>query len=208
MRRPISRLNRNCALRLVSITASQYSSGCSAAGLRRMVPALLIRMSMAKGSRESSAASPRTSSRLPKSQANGRNERPSAVTSRSTSLPGVSVRLMPTISAPASARATAIDLPIPRLHPVTTAVCPSSRNRSKITRSPGGLAHQHAKQILRDLAVVVAIDVLVVDPGIAQREYVPSAHVRESHDRRAVIFEQRSHIARDFQRRDLDQVNA
>ena len=45
MPRPNSRANTNCALRSTSMILSQYSSGCSAAGLRRIMPPLLIRMS-------------------------------------------------------------------------------------------------------------------------------------------------------------------
>ena len=46
MSRPNSRASMNCALRSISIILSQYSSGCSAAGLRRMVPPLFTRISM------------------------------------------------------------------------------------------------------------------------------------------------------------------
>ena len=50
------------------ITSSQYSSGCSAAGLRRIVPALFTKMSMAGKSAFTLATKSRTASRLPKSQ--------------------------------------------------------------------------------------------------------------------------------------------
>ena len=112
---PNSRLKMNCAFKLTSMTLSQYSSGCSAAGLRRIVPALLTRMSTAGTSALTLAMNSYSASRSEKSQAYARQLRPVARTAASISLPSASsVALTPTMSAPASASATAIALPIPR----------------------------------------------------------------------------------------------
>ena len=67
IRFPISRLMTNCAFRLVSMTWSQYSSGCSAAGLRRIVPALFTRMSITGKSACARCRKVLTASRFPKS---------------------------------------------------------------------------------------------------------------------------------------------
>ncbi len=70
-----------------------------------------------------------SASRSEKSQAYARQLRPVARTAVSNALPSASsVALTPTMSAPASANATAIALPMPRFAPVTSAVLPSSRN--------------------------------------------------------------------------------
>jgi hypothetical protein len=85
----------NCELRLTSITRSQYSSGCSAAGLRKMVwyPLKL------------SAAAEHF------------------LLHRATLF--FSEALTPIMSAPLSAKAVATALPMPRRHPGTRAVLPN-----------------------------------------------------------------------------------
>ena len=66
-----------------------------------------------------------SASRLEKSQVYPWKSLFKALTSFSTWLPlGSKLRLTPMMSAPASAKPTAIDLPIPRLHPVTKATFP------------------------------------------------------------------------------------
>ena len=50
-------------------------------------------------------------------------------------------------------------------------------------------------------------DVLVVDPRVAQREDFPFADVGHRHNRSSVIREQHFDSGRDFQRRNLHQVD-
>src|SRR5579863_4942592 len=133
MSRPNSRARMNWALRSISMILSQYSSGCSAAGLRRMLPPLLTRISMGGHSRFTSSTNARTAVRSLRSQANPQYLRPQARTSCSMALPaGSSAALVATISAPAWARPAAMALPIPRRAPVTRAVLPVSLKRSSM----------------------------------------------------------------------------
>ena len=115
---------------------SQYSSGCSAAGLRRIVPALLTRMSIRGTSRLICSMNRCSALRSEKSQAYPRKLRPVSRTrfvTGSSSPP--SVALTPTMSAPASASPTAIASPIPRRQPVTSAVFPERLNISIVFMS-------------------------------------------------------------------------
>src|ERR1035437_4816116 len=87
MPRPNSRASTNCALKSISMILSQYSSGCSAAGLRRIVPPLLIRISTGGHSAFTFSTNPYTAGRSARSHAYGQHWR---------SLPA----LVATISAP------------------------------------------------------------------------------------------------------------
>src|SRR6185436_17346152 len=129
MRRPIPRARTNGADRSTSSTWSQSSSPCSTAGARRMVPALLTRMSTGRSEAASVAASSVAACRSARSTRYGVNVRPSASTRRATSLPsGSNDALTPMMSAPAAASASAIARPMPRRQPVTTARRPMRSN--------------------------------------------------------------------------------
>ena len=135
---PTSLASTNGAERFVSSTWSQSASLCSAAGARRMVPALLTSTSTVSTSSRSRPTNSRQAARSAKSHRNPRNVRPAARTARSTSLPSASSdALTPTTSAPASASATAMLRPMPRRHPVTSAVFPSRRKRSSTGTAEG-----------------------------------------------------------------------
>src|SRR6185436_13848386 len=129
MRRPIPRARTNGADRSTSSTWSQSSSPCSTAGARRMVPALLTRMSTGRSEAASVAASSVAACRSARSTRYGVNVRPSASTRRATSLPsGSRDALTPTMSAPAPASASVMARPMPRRQPVTTASRPVRSN--------------------------------------------------------------------------------
>ena len=126
---PISRLSRNCADRLTSITSSHHSVGCSAAGWRLIVPALFTRISGTILSAASVSANPSNAALSEKSTAWPVKLRPIAVTARPTSLSsGFRLALTPIISAPACASASAMARPMPRFAPVTSAVFPERSN--------------------------------------------------------------------------------
>ena len=143
--RPSSRVSRNGAVRFTSITASQSSSECSAAGARRMVPALLTSTSTASPSASSRSTRARSAAREPRSQRWAAKRRPRPRTSAPTSPPSDSSEaLTPTMSAPASASRRATARPMPRRQPVTSAVRPlrSTRRPTRSQQHPPRVGHQ------------------------------------------------------------------
>ena len=123
---------------LVSITASKSSSVRSSMAPRRLMPALLIRMSIGPKSRSTSAASWATSDADATSTLNAAVLQPVAVASAAADVLQASrVRLASATSAPASASARAIVMPRPMWPPVTRARRPFSENRSS---ADGGAA--------------------------------------------------------------------
>ena len=128
---PACLLKRNTLERFVSMTVCQSSSECSTAGARRIIPALLTRISMEpkwwttcstrRSHTEAWLTSPIT--------ANGFAP---ALFSFSSDASGTTREPWTATSAPASASARAIPAPSPRDDPVTSAVLPFRLKRSKI----------------------------------------------------------------------------
>src|SRR5271168_3585991 len=99
-------------------------------------------------------------------QATGRARRPLASTSAATVAQASSLRLVMTTSAPASAKASTMDRPSPRLPPVTRATLPASgpaSGASVTTRAPSrhergdglgdGLAHRDVQGLVGPVGV-------------------------------------------------------
>ena len=114
------------------MTRSQASSGCTSAGARSMMPALLTRISSLDCQPWAASMAVHRAALSPTSQAMGRKRLPSASISAPDSARFSIVREMPTTSAPASASPRAMVRPNPKLAPVTRATLPSRRNRSSM----------------------------------------------------------------------------
>src|SRR5947209_4623265 len=132
-RRAKSRERAKTDRRFTSITASQSSSLVSSRSARRMMPALLTRMS----------ASP---------------ARSKIEATESRSARSASARATPTTFAPASCSASAMAAPRPREAPVTMAVLPSRRNRSKAPQLQSEIfAGIEERNVLRQPAEQLAV---------------------------------------------------
>ena len=129
-RRPTSRAIRNALDRLTAMTRSQSSSECSAAGARRIVPALFSRMSIGPSAASASRDDGRRRLRIAEVAA---SPWPTGGRARRSPPPcpsGGTLRSCTTTSAPASASASAMARPRPAVAPVTSAIFPSSRTSS------------------------------------------------------------------------------
>ncbi len=127
-------LSHSAADRLTSSTESQSSGVRSSASTRRMMPALLTRMSI---SPKASRAAPTISAGAPDaatSRFSPWKRRPAASTSRAVSV--MSERWTPRMSAPACASATAIARPRPLPAPVTMAHRPVRSNIAGLIAGP------------------------------------------------------------------------
>src|SRR5688572_3008259 len=133
MCRPAARDRRNTLERFTSSTSSQSSSVCPAAGSRRMMPALLTRMSSWPNDAMASAIRRSAASRSPRFAVNVAVRRPAAALISCAASAGCVSLACSTTSAPAAASAVAIPFPSPREAPVTSATLPSRRNRSSDT---------------------------------------------------------------------------
>src|SRR5690348_8738158 len=129
--RPNTRQKRNTARRFTLMTVSQSSMGKSTAGARRCTPALLTRISTCPKEASATSRASFAAVSVPISSVRGRKRRPVLVI-RSANASVCEVCWIEMRSAPASASATAMPNPRPRLPPVTRATFPSSRNRSII----------------------------------------------------------------------------
>src|SRR5687768_17258197 len=124
---------KKALLRLTSITSSQSCSLKSTASARRIRPALLTRMSMAPSPATVSSTMRAIGSRVDRSARSARKRRPSARTCSAVAV--ASPVLTAAMSAPASASASAIAWPRPRLAPVTSATLPSRLNGLSVMAS-------------------------------------------------------------------------
>ncbi len=113
---------KNSVFRLVSITASQSSSEKSSASSRRIIPALLTRISRRPSLPTTVSTTSVTGSIEDRSAETSSQRRPSARTC--SAVPSAGLRPTAAISAPACASAMAMPCPIPVLAPVTSAVRP------------------------------------------------------------------------------------
>ena len=133
-RRATCWLRKNRTFRLVSITASQSSSEKSRLSARRMMPALLTRMSTPPALSQASATTPARGAVEPRSALMKWKARPRARTLSPVS--SASERPTATMSAPASARPIAMPCPMPVLAPVTRAQRPERSNETGISTFP------------------------------------------------------------------------
>src|SRR5260221_430879 len=141
------RLSVKTELRFTSSTASQSSSLVSRAGARRMMPALLTRMSAGRTVSRMVAAALRSA----RSTCTRMARRPASRTALAVSRR--SPRATSATSAPASARATAMAAPRPREAPVTIAVCPSSRKRSTVFNGGSEASEREAEVVARVVVI-------------------------------------------------------
>lgn len=113
------------------MVVSHTLSPSSLIGGRRLIPALLTRMSGSPNTPAACSAAARTPSRVLRSALTHAARQPSAVNSSTVAASSASLRATITTLAPARASAPAMALPMPELPPVTTAVRPSSENSSE-----------------------------------------------------------------------------
>src|SRR5262245_50964983 len=161
-----ARAQRNMEVRLVASTPSHSSSVTSSDGLSRVTPALLTRMSMGPRVPSASLTACRISSALVTSRGIARARPPAPSISAAADTISSLARAAQAILAPASAKASAMARPRPRLAPVTNAVRPSREKRRSVVLPPspcplprggrgsGGdaLGHELPETVLLDLA--------------------------------------------------------
>ena len=131
MCRPACCIRRKTLVRFTSITASQSSSEYSAAGARRIMPALLTRISIAPKCPTVSSTSRAQTSGKPTSPTSATAFAPAASILCCVAL-GAALEPCTATLAPACASATAMAAPSPRDEPVTRAVLPLRLNLSSI----------------------------------------------------------------------------
>ena len=129
--RPACWVRRKTLVRSTSMTAFQSSSECSAAGERRMMPALLTRMSMVPKCWTVSSTRRAQTAASPMSPTRAADLTPSARIFCCVAA-GAELELCTATLAPASASATAMAAPSPRDEPVTSADFPFRLNCSRI----------------------------------------------------------------------------
>src|SRR5208337_294408 len=145
MCRPACCVRRKTLVRFTSITASQSSSEYSAAGARRIMPALLTRISIVPKCRTASSTRRAQTAASPTSPTSAIAFAPAA-----SILCCVALGAVPdpctTTSAPACARAMAMAAPKPRDEPVTRAVLPLRLNLSRIIFLKGQISGFRARR--------------------------------------------------------------
>ncbi len=124
MSRPKCWQRMKVASRLVRRTTSQSAREYSTAACRRIVPALLTRMSIRPASSSTSVVIASSAARSPRSATTSHALRPNPSIAATVSRAPPARVVAQTTSAPAPASASAIARPSPRLAPVTSARCP------------------------------------------------------------------------------------
>src|SRR5829696_2028414 len=181
---PTTRLQRHRPSTLTSQTARHSSSGTSSAGRWKQVPELLTSTSTGPSSAVTVSSMPSTLAASVMSVVTAKAPRsPATASERAASRAAIATR------APASPRARASAMPMPRLPPVTTATLPSSRKESRTAMALDYLRAALRVEARRDAARVLAhvraggpgVEVDLVGAGAVNAQGVGDGSENSSH---------------------------